>query len=61
MKKYCGVCNAPVTDWDKNLDYGQCQSGHSVRAAFCTDEPDKKLASRIKRREAYKLKKGSQS
>lgn len=39
MRKYCGVCNAPVTDWDENNDYGQCQEGHSVQAAYCTDEP----------------------
>lgn len=54
---YCGVCNAPVNDWDSKQDYGQCENGHSVRAAFCTEQPDKKLSRRIRRRELYKQKK----
>lgn len=57
MKKYCGVCNAPVTDWDADFDYGQCEEGHSVQAEFCTDEPDKALARRIRRRGDYQKSK----
>lgn len=57
MLLFCGVCNAPVTDWDAANDYGQCQEGHSVRAAYCTEQPDKALARRIRRRELYKTKK----
>jgi hypothetical protein len=37
--KYCSVCNAPVTDWDKDYGYGECQNGHFVQAALCLDEP----------------------
>lgn len=61
MKKYCGVCNAPVTEWDENLDYGQCEHGHSVQAVCCTDEPDKKLAARIKRRARYHARKNKEN